>query len=357
MGWDHSEVLAEFEANADGIRADSGTERTLLEIPHPHLHHNAGDLAFGPDGYLYFGMGDGGHTGDVGPGHADGGNGQDVTENLMGSILRIDVDTKPTEHPRTDGDAPAEPAGDEGYAIPDDNPLVGEEGLDEHYAWGFRNPWRLSFDSEGRLFAGEVGEHLFEWVNLVEKGGNYGWNIREGSHCFDPNSQWVPPEHCPDENDRGERLLDPIIEYPHIAGVTGVGEFVGSAIMGGHVYEGDSIPELQGAYVFGDMSKKYDTPRGRLFAARPSEGEAGEWTIRPLAIAGLDSNLIDDYVFSFGRDQDGELYVLTNRALNTRKERRGTVYKVVPPEESDVSGVWSVRCCIGRLLVLAVQHE
>lgn len=129
--WDHSEVLAESEANADGIRADPGTERTILEIPHPHLHHNAGDLVFGPDGYLDFGTGDGGHTGDVGPGHADSGNGQDIIENLMGSILRIDVDAKPTKHPRTDGDAPAEPVGDEGYAIPDNNPLVGEAGLDD----------------------------------------------------------------------------------------------------------------------------------------------------------------------------------------------------------------------------------
>ncbi|WP_408960538.1 PQQ-dependent sugar dehydrogenase [Natrinema sp. 74] len=319
--WDHTEVLSEFTATADERTVDPDTERTILEHPHPHLHHNAGDIAFGPDGYLYLGLGDGGHTGDVGHGHVDGGNGQDITENLMGSILRIDVDRK---------------VGDRPYAVPEDNPLVDEDGLDEHYAWGLRNPWRFSFDEDGRLFVADVGEHLLEWVNLVEKGGNYGWNITEGSHCFDPENQWEPPEDCPNVNDRGEKLRDPIVEYPHIDGVTGAGEFIGSAVVGGHVYEGDSLPDLKGSYVFGDLSKKYDAPRGRLFAARPGDGD--DWNLEPLGIAGIDANVVDDYVFAFGRDHDGELYVLTSRYLNTRKERQGTVYKVVPPEESEVSG-------------------
>ena len=320
--WNHTEILSEFEATDDGERADPDSERVLMEMPHPGAHHNAGDLAFGPEGYLYFGMGDGGGTGDVGRGHAEGGNGQDITENVMGSILRIDVDAE---------------EGDQPYEIPDDNPLVGEEGIDELFAWGFRNPYRLSFDSEGRLFAGEVGEHLFEWVHQVEKGGNYGWNIKEGGHCFDPNNQWYPPDDCPDENDRGEELIDPIVDYPHIKGVTEVGEFVGSAIMGGHVYEGDELPDLRDTYIFGDFSKKYDIPRARLFAAASTDGDDDQWEFEPLDIEGLEANVLDGYLFSIGQDNDGELYVLTSRSINTQKKREGTIYKVVPPKESEVS--------------------
>ena len=116
-------------------------------------------------------MGDGGSEGDRGVGHVTGGNGQDITENLLEGVLRINVDSQ------QDGKS---------YGIPEDNPLVDEEGYDEYYAWGLRNPWRMSFDSEGRLFVADVGQHLFEEVNIVEKGGNCRWNIREGFHCFDP---------------------------------------------------------------------------------------------------------------------------------------------------------------------------
>jgi len=141
--YDHTEVLAEFRATEDGSRALVESERTLLEVPEPHAPHNAGDLAFGPDGYLYVPLGDGGGENDAGRGHAEdwyaglpGGNGQDVSANLLGSVLRIDVDSR-------SGDLP--------YGIPRDNPLVGRAGLDEQFAWGFRNPWRLGF-SGGRLF-------------------------------------------------------------------------------------------------------------------------------------------------------------------------------------------------------------
>jgi glucose/arabinose dehydrogenase len=145
-GYSHTFVLSEFRVRPDGRRARRDSERTLLEIPEPQSNHNAGDIAFGPDGYLYVPVGDGGGGGDRGRGHvADwydanaGGNGQDVTENRLGSVLRIDVDG---------GD-------DRPYAVPDDNPLVGRPGLDEHYAWGLRNPWRVSFDGN-RLFVADV---------------------------------------------------------------------------------------------------------------------------------------------------------------------------------------------------------
>ncbi|QLG64336.1 PQQ-dependent sugar dehydrogenase (plasmid) [Halorarum salinum] len=304
--YDHTEVLAEFAVDGDRSPVDPGTESTLLEIPSPQFNHNAGDLAFGPDGYLYVAMGDGGGEGDRAPGHVAGGNGQDVTENLLGGILRINVDSE----------------GERGYGIPDDNPLVGEEGLDEYYAWGLRNPWRVSFDSEGRLFVADVGQALYEEVNVVENGGNYGWNLKEGSHCFDPDSPADPPDDCPDESARGEPLLDPIVEYPHVRGDA----VVGSAVVGGHVYEGSALPELEGAYVFGDWATTQDRPSGRLFAARPS-GEG--WELEELVVSDTRNGRPNRNVLSFGRAPDGELYVCTSET-HVPKGETGEVLRVVP---------------------------
>ncbi|MFC7007419.1 PQQ-dependent sugar dehydrogenase [Halalkalicoccus salilacus] len=195
--YSHTFVLAEFQVSEDGRRAEPASERAVLEIPQPRERHNAGDLAFGPNGHLYVPVGDSAAAPDLawqGPG--TGGYAQDVTENLLGSVLRIDVDD------RAEG---------EGYSVPADNPLVGREGLDEHYAWGFRNPWRLSFDGSD-LYVADVGKDHFEEVNLVERGGNYGWNVKEGTHCFQVDD-------CPDETPEnvrgGEPLLDPIVEYSH----------------------------------------------------------------------------------------------------------------------------------------------
>jgi glucose/arabinose dehydrogenase len=201
--YSHTFVLAEFRLTADGRGVVPDSERAILEIPEPQSNHNAGQIAFGPDGYLYVGVGDGGAGGDQGRGHvADwyesvgGGNGQDVTENLLGSLLRIDVDDR---------------SGDRPYGIPDDNPLVGRDGLDEHYAWGLRNPWRLSFDGED-CYVGDVGQNSYEEVSLVERGGNYGWNVREGTHCFRASEC---PDSTPTDVRGGEELVDPVIEYPH----------------------------------------------------------------------------------------------------------------------------------------------
>ncbi|MCU4744727.1 PQQ-dependent sugar dehydrogenase [Natronoglomus mannanivorans] len=158
--YDHTGVLAEFEADEDGERVDPDSERTILEIPQPQFNHNGGPVLFGPDGYLYLALGDGGDGDDTGMGHVEdwydgneGGNGQNTTENFLGGILRLDVDSEPDE--------------DHAYAIPDDNPFAedGElegEGLEEYYAWGLRNPWRASFDGEGQFFVGDVGQLLFE---------------------------------------------------------------------------------------------------------------------------------------------------------------------------------------------------
>ncbi|WP_408958270.1 PQQ-dependent sugar dehydrogenase [Natrinema sp. 74] len=270
VDFDHTGILAAFEVAEDGWQVIRDSGRIVLEIPQPAEFHNGGGLAFGPDGALYVGVGAGG---------GGGGGGQDVTTDFLGSVLRLDVDERTT---------------DLAYAVPEDNPLVGREGLDEYYAWGFRNPWRLSFDGDD-CFVADVGESDYEEVNLVEKGGNYGWNAWEGRHCRRSDGcSAVPAEH----GWIGERFRDPIIEYPHApadAAVSGV------SVIGGHVYRGTALPALESAYVFGDLA-----PAGRLFAAvRPDDG--GRWPTTTLEIA--DEARLEN-LFSFGRDDDGELYAL-----------------------------------------------
>lgn len=308
--YDHTFVLSEFQASENLRRGEPDTERVLLEIPEPQFNHNAGDVVFGPDGYLYIPVGDGGDGDDTGLGHVDdwyagndGGNGQDVTENLLGSILRIDVDGT-CECP---------------YAIPEDNPLVGTEGLDEQYAWGVRNPWGLSFN-DGELFAADVGQELFEEVNIVEKGGNYGWNVKEGSRCFSTDNPEAPPEDCPSETPGdvrgGESLIDPVIEYPH----QHEGEPIGISVIGGYVYSNDTVPGLGDTYVFGDVNSA-------LFAG--SRQGDGDWSMEQLVVAGDEE--FDRYVLAFGRDHDGELYVLTNERGIIEGET-GAVHRIVPAE-------------------------
>ena len=295
-GYSHTFVCSEFRVRPDGRRVRRESERTLLEIPEPQSNHNAGDIAFGPDGYLYVPVGDGGGGGDRGRGHVDdwydanaGGNGQDVTENRLGSVLRIDVDGGDDDRP---------------YGIPDDNPLVGRPGLDEHYAWGLRNPWRISFDGD-RLFVADVGQNRYEEINLVEAGGNYGWNVREGAHCYDAGEC---PTETPSDVRGGEPLVDPIVEYPHSGGgITGI------SVIGGYVYRGSALPGLDGSDVFGDLQ-----PGGRLFVA--TEGESDEWELGTLGIDGSGPQQL----LSFGRDPDGELYALGAGADG------GAVYRLVP---------------------------
>jgi glucose/arabinose dehydrogenase len=254
-----------------------------MEIPPPQAHHNAGAIVFGPDGSLFVAVGDGGAGGDQGRGHVEdwydgvaGGNGQDVTENLLGSILRIDVDT----------DA-------ERYAVPDDNPLVRRDGLGEHYAWGLRNPWRLAFDGE-TLYAGDVGQSRYEELDRIEKGGNYGWNVKEGTHCYESDAC---PDRTPDSVRGGERLRDPVVEYPHSgAPVSGV------SIIAGNVYRGTDLPGLDGTFVFGDYRAK-----GELFVASPSDD--GLWDTGVLPVVADDAGKLQQ-LRAFGRE-NGELYVLS----------------------------------------------
>ncbi|WP_266080621.1 PQQ-dependent sugar dehydrogenase [Haladaptatus caseinilyticus] len=274
--YSHTFVLAEFRASKDGTHVLRDSERTILEIPEPNHHHNGGAIKFGPDGYLYVSVGDGGGNGG---GLGSKSSGQDVNNDLLGSILRLDIDRQ------KDG---------RNYAIPDDNPLVGKNGLDEHYAWGFRNPWRMSFDGPD-LFVGDVGDTRYEEVDLVKKGGNYGWKIKEGNHCIGAAS-------CPDAvtsgNGRAEPLIDPIIEYPHsTAPISGV------SVIGGYVYRGSTLQKLNGVYIFGDL-----VPNGRLFVATPSEN-GRQWTPQLLEIANTDRSKLDQ-LFSFSMDNRGEIYAL-----------------------------------------------
>ncbi|WP_435364692.1 PQQ-dependent sugar dehydrogenase [Haloarchaeobius sp. DYHT-AS-18] len=306
--YSHTFVLAEF--TADGDSAPTGSERTVLEIPQPQPNHNAGAIDFGPDGYLYVATGDGGGAGDRGTGHVadwydavSGGNGQDVTENLLGSVLRIDVDGR-------DGSKP--------YAIPDDNPLVGREGLDEHYAWGFRNPWRMSFAGEDLLVA-DVGQNRYEEVSLVRAGGNYGWNVREGAHCYSASD-------CPTETPDGDPLVDPVVEYPHERD----GETLGIAVVGGYLYQGDAVPELADRYLFGDWR---GGSGGRLYVADPTDD--GQWPMASVQVAGQ-GTVLDALLLSFGEDHDGELYVGTTRS--TRLSGDSGVVSRVTAAGSDGGG-------------------
>jgi glucose/arabinose dehydrogenase len=297
-GFNVTSRISEFRVSpADPDHVDPATERVLLEVDKPQFNHDGGTILFGPrDGYLYISIGDGGGAHDIGLGHVEdwfadnaGGNGQDTTQNLMGDILRIDVDRgRP-------------------YGIPRDNPFVGEEGLDEIYAYGFRNPYRMSFDMGGRrdLIVGDEGQNGFEEVDIVRRGGNFGWNVKEATHCFDAENPTVPPAACPSTDPEGDPLIDPVVEYPNAARADGLGV----AVIGGHVYRGDDLPRLRGRYVFGDFSRSLDQPDGTLFVATPRS--RGLWDRQELRVRNTADGRLGHYVLGFGQDQRGEIYVLT----------------------------------------------
>jgi hypothetical protein len=317
----HSEVLAEYSVSAsDPNLADPASEIILFTIDEPQFNHDAGNVAFGPDGLLYFTLGDGGgaHDGlaDSPPTHGPIGHGQNI-ETALGSILRIDVDSPP-QLPLA-------------YAIPPDNPFVGQPGVDEIYAYGMRNPYRFSFDDgpdgDGSLFLADVGQNLFEEINIVEKGGNYGWVIREGFHCFDPFNPLSPPLSCPSTGPLGEPLLDPIVEYAHPG--SGFGPEGGITVVGGFVYRGSRSPSLVGKYVFGDFSGQFTVPSGRLYflqESTPGSFEIREFQIEP------DDLPYGLFLKGFGEDEDGEIYTCGSTALAPFGES-GVVERIVVPAQ------------------------
>jgi glucose/arabinose dehydrogenase len=248
--------------------ADPGSEVIIMEVAQPFSNHNAGQLAFGPDGYLYIGLGDGGSAGDP------LGNGQNLVT-LLGSILRIDVSGL---------SAPGD------YEIPADNPFVGTTGArGEIWAFGLRNPWRFSFDSEtGLLWAGDVGQSSWEEIDIIAKGANYGWNIMEGSHCYSPATG------CDQSG-----LTLPIVEYDHSQGCS---------VTGGYVYRGDQTPSLQGYYIYGDYCS------GNIWAL------VYDGSVVTDNVLLVDSDLS---ITSFGEDLAGNLYIL---------DRQGGIYTLVETE-------------------------
>ncbi|MCU4924538.1 PQQ-dependent sugar dehydrogenase [Halobacteria archaeon AArc-dxtr1] len=296
--YSHTAVLSEFTVEDDHTGASLTSERTIMETPNPEDIHSSGDLRFGPDGYLYVPMGDGG----FGTAHFGQETGVDGTPH--GGILRLDVDSDPTHHPRTDPDGPDDPDGEDGYALPDDNPLSDDpDHRDEYYAWGLRNPWRTSFDGD-RYFVGDVGEVTWEAVYLVESGMNLGWNVTEGSHC-------LHGDDCPSETDArgGESFVDPIIEYPNEPPTEG--DVNGVCVIGGHVYGGEAVPGFGGRYVFGDLQHGE-----RVFASVPSDPTdlQAEWETEIVSFAAADAGTFGQ-LLSFAEDSDGELYALTDNGV------------------------------------------
>jgi glucose/arabinose dehydrogenase len=259
-------VVSRFSVNEDGSAGDPNSEQIILQQEQPAANHNGGMIEFGPDGYLYIGLGDGGGAND------QYGNGQN-TETWLGTLLRIDVD------------------GEEPYAVPEDNPFVDDPNVrPEIWAYGLRNPWRFSFDRDtDDLYIADVGQNQFEWVHFRpagDQGGeNYGWPIVEGSHCFQS-------EDCDKTG-----LVLPVAEYDHSLGCT---------IIGGYVYRGEAYPELRGAYLFGDFCS------GRIWTL--SQDAQGNWLTTEMLQA-------DAQISSFGEDEAGEMYVTD---LNG-----GVVYRVV----------------------------
>jgi glucose/arabinose dehydrogenase len=299
-GWDHTNRIVEFSVTPGADQANPASERLLLSIDHPQSNHNAGMVAFGPDGYLYISVGDGGGANDNDEGHVEGGNGQDITQNLLGSILRISVDDT------------------EEYDIPADNPFVDIDGFDEIYAFGLRNPYRFSFDPEGNLIAADAGQDLYEEIDLIEKGGNYGWNIKEGAHCFDANNPGTSPASCASEDAYGNPLKDPVIEFKNSKSFS---DGLGNVSIGGYVYEGDDESDLGGKYIFGVLSQSAEGMDGAVYAA---DRNGATWNYEKLSITNRTGNELDEFVLGFGKDNEGEVYVLTNGgAANS-----GKVYKI-----------------------------
>lgn len=312
IDWDSTSRVSEFITHAgDPTMASANSERVILEIDQPFFNHNGGSIAFGPDGFLYIASGDGGSGNDQGK-RGPLGNAQDRWT-LMGKILRIDVDN-------------AQP-----YSVPKDNPFAdGKNGRPEIWAYGVRNPWRMHFDMGGdrKLIWGEVGQTMFEEVNIGQKGGNYGWNIREAFHGFNPNNPKEVPEK-PTKGADGEPLIDPILEYKNIKGYPKDPEALGISITGGYIYRGKAIPSLESKYIFGDWQGNWPLPGGALFVATPPADGPGRWSMERLNIASAKDGKIKNFIVAFGQDDEGEVYVLTNDK-NGLIDQTGKIWKLVP---------------------------
>jgi hypothetical protein len=291
--------------------------RVVLSMGHPSFNHDAGSLFFGPDKMLYLADGDGGNANDVGNGHVAAGNAQTTTAgDLLGKILRID----PHGNNSSNGQ----------YGIPADNPFAASStAAKEIYANGLRNVYRMSFDRGGThdLIAADVGQNNIEEIDKISNGGNFGWNSREGTFVFDPNTGNIGADSP------GTFGIDPLVEYNHTQG---------SAIVGGFVYRGSLMPNLVGKYIFGDYSGPgggIGTPKGRLFYADLATGQINEFTgALPLGY----------FVKGFGEDANGEIYVLTDTNVGPVSTGGATVFLLSVPEPTGVGLVMVGLALLGR---------
>ncbi len=307
--WSHTRIVSEFTINPENPDAlDPSSERVLIEQPWPSRKHNGGALAFGPDGYLYIGFGDGGGIHGVGPETLNDAynvpnnrlwwdtTAQDL-QSLYGKILRIDVDK-----------------GLPAYGIPANNPLIGLPGRDEIYAWGFRNPYRLSFDSSSEgsaaFYITAVAETFWEAIYRVDSAGNYGWPLKEGTHCFDRTRTLDPPDNClsPGQaNSLANAIIDPVVEYPnmsvHREGSTVRRVGVGTAVVGAVMLRGAEFGELADHLLFADWSADFRKPSGQLFVAKESEDRL--WSIEKI-------DQLDSRIVALIQDSDQTIYVMTN---------------------------------------------
>ncbi len=319
VNWSSLTRISEFKVSTtDPNLADMTSERVILEADHPQANHNGGTVAFGPDGYLYISIGDGGNKDDNGPGHIPdwyttnaGGNAQNIWANLMGKVLRIDVNSGTP------------------YSIPPDNPFVTSTyAKKEIYAFGFRNPYRFSFDMGGThgLYLGDAGQSLYEEIDLVTKGGNYGWNVKEGPLCFSTDSDLIVRPACPTVDSAGNPLVDPIIAMKNKANPDGMGTI--TVIVGGNVYRGTTFPQWQGHYIFGSFSQGgagAAGATGELYVA--SSAGSGALSFDDLKPRDFSANL-GYYLKGFGQDLSGELYI-TVTGVQGPSGATGKVYKLV----------------------------
>jgi glucose/arabinose dehydrogenase len=305
--FNHKNVIAEHRVSkSDPNKADPGYARVISTIDWPQFNHNGHWIGFGPDGMLYASMGDGGYANDYGLGHNPiTGNGQDLTVK-QGKILRINVNNS------------------EGYGIPADNPFVGNDNaLDEIWAYGFRNPWRCSFDMGGNndLICADVGQNSYEEVDVVKKGGNYGWRVKEGTHCFNYQAPNDEPASCTDTG-----MIDPVIEYNNCSG--NPEGCKGISITGGYVYRGAN-KAWDGMYFFGDWSKNFVFKDGQLFVAKMT---GAKWNMEKVNVTNMPG--WNSYVLSFGQDSGGEIYImatdLTGPVPGGPAGGIDKVYKIVP---------------------------
>jgi glucose/arabinose dehydrogenase/plastocyanin len=329
--WSCTNHLSEFHVSTrDPNRVDMSSEKILLQVDKPYENHNGGTLLFGPaDGYLYLPLGDGGRADDTGMGHTPGiGNGQDLTK-ILGKVIRLDVDHTDTGKQ---------------YAIPPDNPFLSTSGaLPEIFAYGFRNPAYATFDSGGshRMFISMAGQRLFESVLVIYRGGDYPWNFREGTHCFNPANDFTPPAGpCPTTGRAGQPLIGPIVELGHD---------VGDVVVGGVLYRGSLVPSLQGKFVFGTWSDENrilgngsllvsTPPAGLDLASLPSDAsqltpaQNAMWTTRNMRVMHNPNGRVNAFILQLSEDKNHEILVLINQngGPGLSPQGSGEVWQMVP---------------------------